>query len=308
MAQNDDGQTVYVVRMNIPGVAAIEYGLRNNRIAVGYSEAPGLIEIASDQYAIREAIKDEYGWNNPQAGQKARHLRLFLDKMNKGDLALVPDGSEIHLASVAGPPIESRSDGVGYYRDVKWLNKYPRAGLPSDVQNRLKYTWGTCREVKDILELVLAIEAGNIKTDKTFQESLREHLANEALERLLKGNMNEKHFESFLRTLFEHRFSATGSGRSGASDKGADVVLELPQPEPLPTLRVAIQAKYHIPEVGPEAVDQILKGMEHETAHLGLVVTTGEFSEKAFEKASDESASIVLVDGQMLARMIVDFS
>ena len=274
MAQNDDAQTVYVVRMKL-GSSIVEYGLRANRIAIGYRETPSLIEIAADKYKLRETIKEVYGW-------------------------------------VAGPPVFDGNlpHGAGYYRDVEWLNNgqfYPRSGLPSDVQKSLKYTWGTCEEAKGILEQVLAIEKGHTRTDRTFQENLREHLANEALEKLLKGNMNEKRFESFLRTLFEHRLGASGSGRSGASDKGADIVLEVPQPRPLPTLRVAIQAKYHKPTVGPEAVDQILRGMAEEAAHLGLVVTTGEFSEGAFEKANEETASIGLVDGEMLARMIVDF-
>ena len=138
-AAQNDGRTVYVVRMNIAGHGDIvKYGLEANRIAVGYSEVPSLIEIADDQYAIREAIKKAYSWNNRKAGKSAGELRRFLDGMQQDDLVLVPHGNDVHLAKVVGPPgfDENMPEGAAYYRDVEWLNGKEKGGAEAAIRAR----------------------------------------------------------------------------------------------------------------------------------------------------------------------------
>ena len=267
-AAQNDGRTVYVVRMNIAGHGDIvKYGLEANRIAVGYSEVPGLIEIADDQYAIREAMKPE---------------------------------------------------GAAYYRDVEWLNgkePFPRHGLASPIQHHVgPGTRNTLREVPQIRSQVKALAKGIVKTDKTFQDNLRERLEKNAMDVLKNGNMNPKDFEYFLYDLFTRRFGAIGKRRSGSGDKGADIVLDILPPHDLLASKVVIQAKYHVAKgriTGKDAVDQILDGMDAEEADLGIVITTGEFDDAAkdaCEKANpeDHRANVLLWDGPMLAKVIVE--
>ena len=321
MAQNDDGRTVYVVRMNIAGHGDIvKYGLEANRIAVGYSEVPGLIEIADDQYAIREAIKKAYFWNNRKAGKSAGELRRFLGGMQQDDLVLVPHGNDVHLAKVAGPPgfDENMPEGAAYYRDVEWLNgkePFPRHGLASPIQHHVgPGTRNTLREVPQIRSQVKALEEGRVHTDKTFQDNLRKCLEKNAMDVLKNGNMNPKDFEYFLYDLFTRLFGAIGNRRSGSSDKGADIVLDILPPHDLLASKVVIQAKYHVAKgriTGKDAVDQILDGMDAEEADLGIVITTGEFDDAAkdaCEKANpeDHRANVLLWDGPMLAKVIVE--
>ena len=318
--KHDDAQSVFILRMNIGGRHdKVGYGLEANRIVIGYARTPGLIEIAdnaNDHYPLRDAISEAYEWDNKVAGRKAGELWRFFRGMKPDDLVLVPHGKDIYLARVAGPPGFDESMGAAaYYREVEWLNggvAYPRGGLDSIVQHNVgSGTRNTCREVKAILPQVREMEERRVDTDKTFQENLRERLEENAKDVLEHRNMNPKGFEYFLCELFMRRFGAIGNVRGGRGDKGADIVLDIPPPYDLLTPRVVVQAKYYVDgrKVGRTAVDDIVRGMDAEGADLGLVVTTGEFSddaEEACEQVNADGQRVELVDGELLATMIVE--
>ena len=77
-------------------------------------------------------------------------------------------------------------------------------------------------------------------------------------------------------------------------------------------LVVAVQAKHWQPEppVDRQVIDQLVSGMEAESADLGMVITTGTFSDDAVRAANEclESVGkkIELVDGEQFAKMIVE--
>lgn len=77
-------------------------------------------------------------------------------------------------------------------------------------------------------------------------------------------------------------------------------------------LVVAVQAKHWQPEppVDRHVIDQLVSGMEAEGADLGMVITTGTYSDEASRAAKEylESAGkkIELVDGEQFAKMIVE--
>ena len=319
MAQDDAAQTAYVVRMSL-GDGLVEYGLEANRIAMGYRGFLGLIEVASeaeDPRAIRDALqKVVKDWNNRVAGPKAVELWRFLRCMKQGDLVLVPHGGGIYFAQVEDvrPGYDPTMPGkdAGYYRDVKWLNPeaaFPRGGLPSAVYHAVgSGTRRTLREVKTLLPQVQALVEGRVDSQKTFQDDLRNRLEENAKDELENGKMSSKGFEYLLCELFKRRFGAIGDVRGGRADQGADIVLHIQPPFDLLASTVVIQAKYHKPTIGREAVKQIRAGMEAEEADLGLVITTGEFDEGAIEEANSEDHRdrVLLWDGQMLAKVIVE--
>ena len=96
-----------------------------------------------------------------------------------------------------------------------------------------------------------------------------------------------------------------------SQDKGADI---------LATFRVAgafrqviaVQAKHWQPEppVGKEVVEQLIKGVEAESANLGMVITSGAISDEATVTADkyfeDKGVRIELVDGEQFAKLIVE--
>jgi hypothetical protein len=62
--------------------------------------------------------------------------------------------------------------------------------------------------------------------------------------------------------------------------------------------------------VGKDAVDQLIKGIEAESADLGMVVTSGSISDEAGQAAekylSEKAIRIELVDGELFAKLIVE--
>ncbi len=75
---------------------------------------------------------------------------------------------------------------------------------------------------------------------------------------------------------------------------------------------VAVQAKHFQsePPIAASVVDQLIHGLEAESANLGMVVTSGSFSDEAVAAAEDyfeqKGVKIELVDGPQLAAMIVE--
>jgi restriction endonuclease Mrr len=96
-----------------------------------------------------------------------------------------------------------------------------------------------------------------------------------------------------------------------SEDKGADL---------LATFRIAgafqqsiaVQAKHWQPEppVTREVVEQLIRGIEAESANLGMVITSGTISEAAVQAAEqyfeEKGIRIELVDGEQFAKLIVE--
>ena len=64
------------------------------------------------------------------------------------------------------------------------------------------------------------------------------------------------------------------------------------------------------PPVGKEVVEQLIKGIEAESADLGMVITSGSISDKAVQAAEtyfeEKGIKIELVDGKQFAKLIVE--
>ncbi|MEK7768321.1 MAG: restriction endonuclease, partial [Pseudomonadota bacterium] len=75
---------------------------------------------------------------------------------------------------------------------------------------------------------------------------------------------------------------------------------------------VAVQAKHWQPNppVGKEVVEQLIKGIEAESANLGMVITSGSISDEAVQAAEnyfeEKGIKIELVDGEQFAKLIVE--
>ena len=95
------------------------------------------------------------------------------------------------------------------------------------------------------------------------------------------------------------------------SDQGADVVADFQLMGGL-LVTVGIQAKFYQPgkPMGRHAVDQLAQALRAGVAEMGLVITTGDVSEEAYQAAEEylsrENLRIVILDGRELAEFIVD--
>lgn len=306
----------FVLRMKTWGeVDHVGDALAADRITIGWSHVRGLIGLQNLR-EVREAVRAASGDEDyRRAGHGAGNLWRFLHEMQPDDRVLVPRGDEVYLAKVTGPPGYDESavtQDIAHFRPVEWLNgknPFPRHGLPSKLQFRVgPGNRRTCADITGDLSEVLALETGGVRTDTAFEADLHGHLVTTTIETLLKGKMNPKSFEHFLRDLFQHLGATEGTVRGGRGDKGADIVLEMPLGVTPLRQRVAVQAKYYHDgrPVGPDAVRQLVAGMDAEDADLGVIVTTTVFSDEASAEASKSSTRIELIDGAHLASMIVE--
>ena len=313
-------QQAFVLRIAPGYIDRVSEALSENQIIIGWAEATGLLKPSLSWAGFREIIRSVYYADEEtlrKAGAAAGQMSRFIREMNVGDLVVVPHGSEFFVAEIKGSATYNPAkvtDDTAYRRDVQWLNdKKPirRDMAKSALISRMK-TQGTCAYATDLLdeikECLLLVSKGQ---SPTFQTDLRSRLIRETLEELRKGRMDSFGFEKLIQTVL------TGLGAEDArivprsQDKGADV---------LATFRVAgafcqivaVQAKHWQPDppVGKDVVEQLIKGIEAESADLGMVITSGSISDEAVLAAEnyfeEKGIKIELVDGEQFAKLIVE--
>lgn len=313
-------QQAFILRIAPSGVDKVPEALKDNQIIIGWAKADGLLNANLTWEQFRQIISDTYYSEEDslrRAGGAAGHMWRFIREMNKGDFVVVPHWSEFYVAEVEGPAIYDETkitDDTAYRRPVIWLNnnKAIRRDLAkSALISRMK-TQGTCAYATDLLaEIIECIQLGSTGQVPTFQTDLQTRLIRETLAELRSGRMDSFGFERLIQTVI------TGLGADDAriiprsQDKGADI---------LATFRVggafrqviAIQAKHWQPDppVGKDVVEQLIKGIEAESANLGMVITSGAISDEAVAAAEkyyeDKGIRIELVDGEQFAKLIIE--
>lgn len=313
-------QQAFVLRIAPSGIDKVQEALTENQIIIGWAEAEGLLDTNLTWEQFREIIRNKYYTGEEtlrRAGGAAGHMWRFIREMNKGDLVVVPHWSEFYIAEIESSAIyvaDKVADDTAYRRPVKWLNdKKPirRDLAKSALISRMK-TQGTCAYATDLLgEIKECLQIASLGKIPTFQTDLQSRLIHETLNELRMGRMDSFGFERLIQTVL------TGLGAGDVrivprgQDKGADI---------LATFRVAgafrqviaVQAKHWQPEppVGKEVVEQLIKGIEAESANLGIVITSGVVSDEATATAEkyfeEKGVRIELVDGEQFAKLIVE--
>ena len=301
----------------------IDIALNQNFISIGWSEAQGLLD-TPDWEQFRELIRERYYANDKnlrRAGQAAGNLWRFIQDMAKGDFVVVPDpdGYYFYIAKVeskAYHDVNGVDSDSAYRRDVLWLNQgqaIPRRNASAALQRRMK-TYSTSANAIDLVEDINAcLQNANAGNDINFVEKLRRKLVNKTLSTLQKGELNDHDFELLVENVL------TGLGAINTriiprnKDIGIDLTAEFVTGGAIQVV-VGVQCKHWHPEppVGSDVVQKLtyaIENSEYDVTH-GMVVTTGTFSENAKNFADEyfkeNNVSIELIDGQVLARLIVD--
>lgn len=313
-------QQAFILRVAPSGIDRVPQALKENQIIIGWAYAEGLLDPELTWEQFREIIRNEYyntESNLRKAGAAAGHMWRFIREMNKGDLVVVPHWSEFYIAEVDGSPTydsNKADDDTSYRRPVKWLNdKRPirRDTAKSALISRMK-TQGTCAYATDLLDQIKeCLHIGSSGLTPTFQTDLQTRLIRETLAELRSGRMDSFGFERLIQTVL------TGLGADDArivprgQDKGADVLATFLVAGAFRQV-IAVQAKHWQPEppVGKEVVEQLIRGIEAESANLGMVITSGIISDEAVVAAEkyyeDKGIRIELVDGEQFAKLIVE--
>jgi HJR/Mrr/RecB family endonuclease len=167
------------------------------------------------------------------------------------------------------------------------------------TQQTSAYAHDLLAEIRAVLE---GAEAG---VEANFADQLTQILADAALLQMREGLMNERKFEKLVALMLE-RLGATTTITPRSRDVGDDVVATFKAIG----ITVVAQVKYHKSpqwETGPEAVDQVLSGIDKVSADVGWVVTCGRFSELARDRAKNPPGGkrVRLIEGDEFAKMLV---
>jgi predicted Mrr-cat superfamily restriction endonuclease len=312
----DDDRQAWVIRMSTGGGDVVDDGLRDGFVYLGWSDAEGLIS-CDDYWRFREIIHETYysgDGSYVRSGRAASQLWNFIHDAKLNDLVVVPHGPEFYVAQVDGPAEydnETGPEDTAYRRSVRWLNDaqpIPRTTARSALISRMRsrQTLTSASDIQaEILEAVGAAQAGETPT---MAASLRESLIQTTKRELLTGHMDERRFEEMVRDLVLALGAVDAHIVSRRHDIGADIEAEFSVGH-FANIPVRIQVKYWRDEASSYPVDQLLNAMPD--VDLGVVVTTASFSDEvrdyAAARAEDAGKQLVLVDGDELCRLIVDY-
>jgi predicted Mrr-cat superfamily restriction endonuclease len=311
-----EGRNAFILRLTPLGQDLTQEALEKDEIFVGWKEVKGLLEEGLSFYDFRERVKDTYKIeNNRSAAAFARFLWEFLKEMKPGDYVVVPSGGQFYVAEVVGDPYYDESHPVAAHRrPVRWLNDrkpISRERASRALQSRMKAR-GTLLDTSDLVaDIEKVLEGAKRGETPNLAEELRARMAEAVRQELTQGRMNPDRFEELVKRMAQAMGAVEAKWVPRRSDQGADVIADFELMGGL-LVTVGIQAKFYQPgkPMGRHAVDQLAKALQAGVAEMGLVITTGDVSEEAYQAAEEylsrENLRIVILDGRELAELIVD--
>lgn len=301
----------------------IEVALEQNFISIGWSNVIGLLD-NFEWEQVREIIRDLHypdDENFKRAGAATGNLWRFVQDMAVGDNVVVPDphGYHFYVARVISNAYYDK-EGVdtdsAYRRNVQWLNQgqaIPRRNASAALQRRMKIRSTSAYAPHldgDIDACLRHAEAGD---NLDFAETLRRHLVDNTLLGLQEGQLNDYDFELLVENVLKRLGAINSRIVPRNQDIGIDLTAEFMVGGAIEVV-VGVQCKHWGPEppVGRDVVEELTHAIEnggYDVTH-GMVVTTGTFSEDAescaVEYSNTNNVSIQLIDGEVLAALIVD--
>lgn len=313
-------QRAFVLRIAPGGIDKVPEALKDDEILIGWSDAEGLLDETLQWEPFRKIVSAAYyaeQSNMRKAGAAAGHMWRFIRDMKPGDLVVVPYNSNFYVAKVRGPAKYASTniaDDSAYRRPVEWLNgkqPIPRQVAKAALLSRMKVQ-GTTADASDLVaDIAESLEVASHKETPTFQNDLKNRLIGEVVKEMRAGRIESFGFERLLQSVLIGLGAVDCKIIPRNWDKGADLVATFRVAGAF-EFRVAVQAKHWQPDppVDGDVVRQLIKGIEAEEANLGLVATSGTFSEDAREVArkyfEEEGIRIELIDGDELAKLMIE--
>lgn len=315
-----DQQAAFILRISPGGEDKVPEALETKQLIIGWAEAEGLLDSSLSWESFREIVRLTYypdETNLRKAGAAAGHIWRFVREMKTRDIVVVPYGTEFFVAEVLGPAIyeiKKVDDDSAYRRPVRWLNDgnpIPRNLARSALISRMK-TQGTTAGASDLLEEIMAcLELAKENLTPTFKSDLQTRLIRETLTELREGRIESFGFERLIQGALYNLGAEQVKIVPRSEDKGADL---------LATFRiagafqftVAVQAKHWLPKppVTRDVVEQLIRGIEAESANLGMIITSGTFDDSAAHAAEkyfeERGIRIEMVDGEQFAKLLIE--
>lgn len=313
-------QSGFVLRIAPGREDKVPEALRSSELIIGWAKADGLLDSNLSWENFREIVRRAYYADQPdlrRAGSAAGHLWRFIREMKPDDLIVVPYGPDFFVAEVSGPATYERAkadDDSAYRRAVRWLNggkPVSRQLARSALVSRMK-TQGTCADATDLLdEIKECLGLAATGQAPTFQTDLQARLIREVLTELRSGRIESFGFERLIQTVLRGLGAEDVRIVPRSQDKGADLLATFRVAGAFQQV-VAVQAKHWQPQppVSHDVVEQLIRGIEAESANLGMVVTSGSISDEAVQAAEqyfeENGIRIELLDGDQFAKLMVE--
>lgn len=297
----------WIVRPNPHGKNRLKEFLEKNIVAIGWPNIGDLSEIKSRSEIKKVLLSNsEYG-SNYKLGQDAGNIYRFINKIEKDEYVIVPDGPIVYIGKIKSDyqyqkDLDNDDEGYPHQREVEWFHDKKgvrRNLLTGRVFDSLKgqQTVFTTyyEDVKDFVENKAFL----------FNENSYVDLKEEYLKRLQKGvlsNVNSSTFEEAVKTLLDRYYPGIERLATTNSEEGdTDLMVELPGDV---IIRVQVKHFYtNRAELGSEVVDQLVNSMD--SGDNGIIVTSGIISDEAIEysgKFTDKS--IGFIDGRQFVEML----
>jgi len=306
-------QTLWCVRAGEHGQAD-DLFLKQNRLALGWSEMGDLSKLAPDREAFKEKVRQVYPDVKPGAiPNYAGQLYRFVHAMKPGELVAFPckRDRQIHLGRIDGSYQYNPSPMPDYpnHRAVKWLKSMPRTHFSQGAL----YEAGSAMSVFQIStyadEFIAVIEGKAaaapvpVAQDETIaavatniEDSTYDFII-KTLARETKGHPFAHFIGHLLGTMgYKARISPPGS------DGGVDILAHKDQLGLEPPI-IKVQCKSSESTVGDPEVSSLYGKVSG--GEFGLFVTLGSFSPKASAFAKSKP-NLRLVDGEELVQLIFD--
>jgi restriction system protein len=151
--------------------------------------------------------------------------------------------------------------------------------------------------------------AGGSDSDRTPEErieaaqsQLRAALAAELLDRIME--QDPAFFERLVMDVLGSMGYGRGQQLGGSGDEGFDGVIN---EDRLGLDRIYVQAKRWTDPVGRPAVQGFVGALAGRGATKGVFITTSAFTNNARAYAEQVQARVILIDGQQLARLMIEY-
>ena len=217
--------------------------------------------------------------------------------LKKAGLLATPRRGYFQITARGHGVLKEKPQGI----NVKYLERFPEF---------LEFRT-TKREADGTVDVVVSPDIAPGQTPhealENAYERLRAELANEISQLLSTSDPSQ--FEIIVVELLvrmgyggSRKDAGKAIGKSG--DEGIDGIIK---EDHLGLDNVYIQAKRWEATVGRPEIQKFAGALQGQRARKGIFITTSEFSREAQEYVSRIESKIVLIDGKMLARLMIDF-
>jgi restriction system protein len=256
---------------------------------------------------------------------KAAHEQIA-ERLTLGDEAkaiMIPSGQQSLLANRAGWAHDrlkraelSSSPKRGWWqltpKGIAFVRQHPRPLTPKEIKALAVIPRPTHDEDEgddaavgaDATHGAVATASPSDLIDRALAE-IRDSVRRDLIERIMNAS------PAFFETLVLDLLHAMGYGTSrddlqrvgGSGDGGIDGIISLDR---LGLEKVYVQAKRWSSKVGSPEIQTFMGALQLQHASKGVFMTTSVFTRDAIETASRARGTIVLVDGQRLAGLMID--